>query len=197
MFVHSLAIVMALLAQPVPVGGSDCAEFADWEADHTADVCSEWIEGEEAYSATMRGSLIPKPAAQQVLIFKTEEGWRMRVAGYSFDYDEGTTRTRRRELAISDAEAQAIKELVSPEAMARLAKLPYYGGDNRICVDGATYGLAVARNGRRTQARQHSCSDPSELDEIAGAFRALALSHDEGFEGMLTGLNRASRLGSK
>lgn len=161
----------------------ECAQGSALESERIADVCSEWIDSEQAYSATMHGR-----AAQQILIFKTSDGWRMLIAGFSYDGETGTTSTRRRELSISDASAETIAAAVNAASIERLGKLEYYGSPDVICMDGSKLEVAMAQSGQRHSADQHSCADQSELHKTMAAFRDIALEYDDSFEGFLTGL---------
>lgn len=153
----------------------------------TLGVCDDWLEGAPAYAATFSASLTPFPAAQQVIIFRYKGGWRMAMAGYHRTAD-GAMETRRKEVEISDAEAETIARLVDQAALQRLAALPYYGSDNRICMDGANLRIETAAGGQRMEASQHSCAGKTEINTVAAAFRDLALKHDRDMSDHLDGL---------
>ncbi|MDZ4138767.1 MAG: hypothetical protein U1D66_07795 [Erythrobacter sp.] len=113
---------------------------------HLIDVCDPIISGENAYSVTYQASLSPEPASQQVAVYTVDGEWFVRIAGYRWRGDK--VETRRRDLPISAADAEALIKKTNPSIIQRLSKLPYYGADDLICTDGASLhlgsGLIVA-----------------------------------------------------
>ena len=186
---HMFQYVLAMLAQAsAPTPAEDCAAFARQEGYHLADVCSDWIDGKIAYAATYQASLVARPGAQQVLIYESSDGWMMRIAGYRRDAKTGTVLTKRRDIPLDYGSREAIQLIVNMQTIEDMGKLPYYGSNDVICTDGAKYEVAMATEGRRFSASQHSCADPSRLHEVMGLFRAIALANDPDFNGFLTGL---------
>ncbi len=185
MFQYALAM-LAQAAAPTPA--EDCAANAKQDGYHLVDVCSDWIEGRPAYAATYRASLIPRPASQQVLVYKSEDGWRMRVAGYVWDRDKQSIQTKRSEFDISAETVRIVTEAVNVQTIQSLKKLHYYGSPDVICTDGAKYSVAMAQGNMRYSASQHSCADPSQLHQTMALFRDIAIKHDPSFDGMLYGL---------
>lgn len=165
---------------------SPCETTARRDDYHLSDVCDELLHGEESYSATFRASLVPRPASQQVLIYRDDESWRLRAAGYRWNSPLVTT--RRNDVEISAQDAERIRQSVTAEYLARLAQLPFYGSESVICTDGATTELAASWGGERHSARQHSCAGETELTGTAALFREIAIKYDPEFEGHLNGL---------
>lgn len=180
-----IASILILAAVAV---ASPCPERIGPMDGHRADVCSEWIHGEPAYSATYAASLAPQPASQQVLVYRSSEGWMIRIAGFRWKPEAEFT-TRRNELRISDADARAITTLLATPVVERLAKQPFFGSEDVICTDGASLVLASARDGSRVAASQHSCAGRTEFNRIAASFRELAVKYDPAFADMLDGLS--------
>lgn len=176
-----------ILSAGVAYAGTPCPENAISSDHHLEDVCAVWIEEEPAYAATFGASLTPRPASQQVLIYRREGDWFMRIAGFRWN-PGGEVVTRRDTIAISDEDAETIVDSMNVDSLAQLHEQPFYGSDVRICTDGATYSLATAQAGRRYDARQHSCASKTELNATAALFRQLALKYDPAFEGLLYGL---------
>jgi hypothetical protein len=163
-----------------------CTDALEFDGGHLSDVCTEWLEGNNAYSATMRASISPQPASQQVMLYRMEGAWFMRVAGYRWE-PGSAVETRRREFPVSDGDAQVIVDRMTIAHLDELGELLYYGSENVICTDGASYELAMAINGQRRNARQHSCAGKTELHQTAAIFRQIALKYDPEFAGMLRG----------
>lgn len=155
---------------------------------HLADVCSAWLKGAPAYSATFRASLNPRPASHQVLIYRRDDTWFMRIAGYRRGLSGSEVVTRRNEVAVSDVDVEALASRVTKASLERLSAMPYYGSENMICTDGADLQLAMSSTGKKYVAAQHSCAGKTEINEIAATFRQLALKYDPDFAGLLTGL---------
>ncbi|WP_338447162.1 hypothetical protein V5F89_05075 [Pelagerythrobacter marensis] len=154
---------------------------------HLADVCDPAFGDGPVYSATFAASLTPPPASQQVVIYRLEGEWFVRIAG--FRWKAGEVVTRRLERPIADSDAAEISERITGAALRRLGALPYYGADDAICSDGASLTLETARNGKRISASQHSCAGKTELNDLADAFRSLALKYDPESSGLLSGLS--------
>ncbi|MGI9375467.1 MAG: hypothetical protein ACR2PC_05095 [Tsuneonella suprasediminis] len=156
---------------------------------HLEDVCGELSEGGPAYSATVRASMSPPPASQQVMVYRTGGVWMMRIAGYRYRWKSGgEVVTRRREIALSDDDAEDLVRRLTEADLRHLGQLPFYGSENVICTDGASLELAIGMAGRKSKAAQHSCAGKTELRQLAAAFRQLALKYDPEFEGLLSGL---------
>ncbi|QWC56245.1 hypothetical protein F7D01_03315 [Erythrobacter sp. 3-20A1M] len=155
--------------------------------DFLFDVCEAPSDLSAAYSATMRASLKPAPAAQQVTIFRDDGKWRMRVVGYRWTLGAETV-SRQNEFEISDRDAEVIIDRMSSDAIEELAQRPYFGREGVICTDGSSYELAIASRDRRLAAKQHSCAGKTELNKTAAVFRRIALKYDPAFDGMLDGL---------
>ena len=151
---------------------------------HLASVCDDYLEGEPAYSATVEGSLIAKPASQQVMLYKMDGQWFVRIAGFSWD-SEGPVLTRRIDVSVSNMDAQRVIARLDDAAFERLGTIEYYGDKNRICMDGANYEVARAVAGTMTSARQHSCAGKTEINAVMAIFRKLAIKYDPEAEGML------------
>ena len=179
---------VVLLNASIASSGTDCPDDFSSNDYHTANVCAPWLKSKAAYSATFRGSMSPRPAAQQVMIYRSDDAWIMRIAGYHWDR-KGAVVTRRREIAISDADAGVIVDHMTAESLDRLSKRPYFGSETVICTDGAQYELAMASGGRKHLAKQHSCAGSTELNETAALLRDLALKYDPSFDGLLSGLD--------
>jgi hypothetical protein len=174
----------ALLLFSISGPMAECGEHDREDDYHLTSVCENWLEGAPAYSATVQGSLMAKPASQQVTIVRLEGEWLMLVAGYRWDED-GSVTTRRVERVISDEDGERIASLLSEEAFHRLGKLHYYGSEDVICTDGANYELAAGVSGQKMTARQHSCAGATEINQVMAVFRELALKYDTASEGML------------
>jgi len=166
--------------------GAACPEDAPVSEYHLWDVCDELLEGAPAYSVTYRESLSPGPASQQVMLYRLDSVWFIRVAGYRGEWG-GPVETRRHEMIVSDADAEAVVGRLTRDSLEQLDALPYYGSKHAICMDGASLELAMASRGRRFAAAQHSCAGKTAMNDIAAIFRALALKYDSGFEGLLSG----------
>lgn len=178
------SIAYALLMASAGGTSAECGD-ADRDNDyHLTSVCDAWLEGAPAYSATVRASLIARPASQQVTIVRHEGEWLMLVAGFQWNKD-GSVATRRVERVISDEEGERIASLFSGETFERLGELHHYGSEDVICMDGASYELAAGRGGRKVTARQHSCAGKTEINAIMSKFRVLALKYDPDSEGLL------------
>ena len=183
---------LALIAR-LPAGSVPCSEketLADPDNWHLSDVCANYLENggvTPTYSATFLASLNPQPASQQVLIFRRDDQWHMRVAGYLWRPGRSLVEHRRNEFAISDADANALAALMDDASLERLAAQPYYGSGDIICVDGARFQLDRAERGQRFSAAQHSCAGSTQINEIFASFRAVAVKYDAGFDGFLRG----------
>ncbi|WP_239806808.1 hypothetical protein [Croceicoccus hydrothermalis] len=182
-----IAMMAGLLITSANSVNIPCPEVDPARDYHLKDVCGELSEQTPAYSATFRGSLIPAPASQQVMVYRTDGVWMMRIAGYRWERG-GEVVTRRREVAVSDADAEDLVGRLTETDLRRLAQLPYYGSKDVICLDGASLELAIGMAGRKSKAAQHSCAGKTELHQLAAAFRQLALKYDLEFEGLLAGL---------
>ena len=165
-----------------------CAEYEQVEPGHLSNVCSPWPEGDVAYSATIQASLVPQPAAQQVMVYRLDGQWFIRIAGYHWEPGTSVIVTRRNEVPISAEDAAMIAARVDAATLSRLAERPYYGSDLVICTDGASLELAAASNGSRQSARQHSCAGETEMNEISALFRELAIKYDSESAEYLGGL---------
>jgi len=162
----------------------DCASHLNPEVYHTQDVCSAWIEREEAYSVTVHASLLPEPASQQILLYQHERKWKLRVAGFRWKWG-GEVSTRRNEFVINAEDAHALIDQFSDGNLSRLRTLPYYGEPNRICMDGSKLELAKAVAGQRSWVSQHSCAGATDMNAIAALFRQTALKYDPECDGLL------------
>ncbi|APE27752.1 hypothetical protein [Aurantiacibacter gangjinensis] len=165
-----------------------CSDYAATDESFTLDVCDEALQGDVAYSATIRASLNPEPAVRQVTIFRHDGQWFVRATGYRWEPGTSLVSTRRNELPISADDAALIEAQLGAVALSNLAAQPYYGDDDRICTDGANFELAAAIDGQRHTARQHSCAGNTQLTEITALFLDIAIRYDNGFEGYLGGL---------
>ncbi|WP_379920938.1 hypothetical protein [Erythrobacter sp. R86502] len=165
-----------------------CADVRSTPEYHLLDACDPYLAGNTAYSITYRASLSPGPASQQVMIYRTDDGWFMNISGYRWDPGSPVIVTRRNEIAISLDEFEQLSDRLTDASINKLASLPYYGAKDVICTDGANYEVAVAKGGKKLIAEQHSCAGKTEINEIAAAFRELALAHDPEFENLLSGL---------
>lgn len=174
-----------VLATATSTATPPCEATTQRDDYHLSDVCDEIVHGEEAYSATFRASLVPRPASQQVLIYRQDGSWRLRAAGYR--WNGGLVMTRRNDVEISSEDAERIRQSVTADHLARLARLPFYGSDDVICTDGATTELAASWGEERHSARQHSCAGDTELTTTATLFREIAIKYDPNLEGFLTG----------
>lgn len=183
----SLALIASLPAGSVPC--SEKETLADPDNWHLSDACANYLEGGDetpTYSATFLASLNPQPASQQVLIFRRDDQWHMRIAGYRWRFTS-LVEHRRNELAISDADANALVALMDNATLERLAAQPYYGSGDVICMDGASFQLDRAERGQSFSAAQHSCAGSTQINEIFASFRAVAVKYDAGFDGFLRG----------
>lgn len=183
----SVFAAVLLVASGLSGGVSECPERLD-TGHHISNVCTGYHEGASAYSATWSASLNPKPAQQQVMIFRYEGEWRMRIAGYRWEWGTSLVEHRRNDVAISDEDANSIIELMDDKTLERLAAQPYFGSDTLICTDGAGYRLEKAKDSQRHFAAQHSCAGRTQVNEIFGKFREIALKYDPEFEGFLAGM---------
>ncbi|MBH1942650.1 hypothetical protein I5L01_00260 [Erythrobacter sp. YJ-T3-07] len=182
----ALVFPLALAAQD-PAIGTPCEQVAAQESySGPMDVCDPLLEGANAYSATMRASLTPRPAAKQVMVYQRDGEWFLHAEGYR--WEGSLVETRRNDMPISPADAAAIGKEMNTASLAALAQVPYYGFPNVICTDGSTIELAAAIEGARYAARQHSCAAPQQLERTAALFRELAIKYDPAFEGYLSGL---------
>ncbi len=182
-----VTVLSVFMTAGSPAGVACSGQFSSDDG-HLSDVCSEWLEGGPAYSATMRASLSPRPASQQVMLFQMDGDWFMRVAGYRWE-PESAVETRRREFPISNDDAQVIIDRLTIAHLQRLGELYYYGSTDVICTDGASFEVAMAIDGQKFSARQHSCAGKTQLHQTAALFRRIALEYDPEFSGMLTGLD--------
>ena len=184
-------VPVALAAQAAPTG-TPCEQDAEAEASRPMDVCEPLLEGGTAYSATMAASLTPPPAAQQVVVYRLDGEWFLHAEGYR--WNGSLVETRRNDVPISEADADAIREQLTTPYIATLAQQPFYGSPNVICTDGSTIELATAIDGVRHAARQHSCAGSTDLTRTAALFRDIAIKYDPRFEGYLSGLGARSDL---
>lgn len=178
---------VAIATTALGIGDPACPEVVDPDDYHLSDICNSLLADYPAYSATYQASLSPEPASQQVMLYLGEDGWVMRIAGYRWTPGGGEVVTRRFEVSISDDDAQQLVDRLSETTMQRLRELPYYGSDDVICTDGANTEIATALDGMKIAAAQHSCAGRTEINEIAAAFRELALRYDPAFEDLLSG----------
>lgn len=181
------ALISLMLAGAAAASGQACSEIAIPLDEHRSDVCDERFTGQPVYSVTFAASMTPRPALQQVTVYRIQRQWFVRVAGYRW-VRGGAFSTRRNDIAISASDAKTIEDRVSASTIGRLADLPYYGSKSFICTDGSNLELAMASDGRRYSAAQHSCAGVTEMSGIAKAFGELALKYDPEFSGMLDGL---------
>ncbi len=177
------AIALIASAAATPCSVEDEAD------DHLSDVCAPFLEGAPAYGVTVQGSLIPRPAAQQVLIYQMDGEWLIRISGYRWQPGTSQIETRRTVLPISDEDAQRLIERMNDDAFERLQARPYYGSEDSICTDGSRHEVAKASAGSANRATLHSCGLNDELKAIARQFREVAIKYDPEFDGMLRMLN--------
>ncbi|MDE1468492.1 hypothetical protein [Aurantiacibacter sp. D1-12] len=185
MIAYAFALATGLIGVPAI---EDCPAAEASTDGHLSDVCAALPEVDVAYSATMRASLNPRPASQQVMVYRMEGQWFVRTAGYRWTPGTSVVTTRRNDLPIAPEDASMIETRLSQTSLSRLAELPYYGADDVICTDGSNLEIAAALDGARFAARQHSCAGQTELNEIAALFRGIAIKYDSEFEGYLSGL---------
>ena len=181
------AVLLAAMLSGLATDGSACPENFD-ESDHLMDVCADYLDDTAAYSATWLGSLSPRPAEQQVAVFRYEGKWFVRVAGYRWKPGTSLVEYRRNEIQISEEDSDAIAALMSDAKLKELSSIKYYGSDYVFCTDGASFRLDMARAGQRKEVAQHSCAGKTEINRVMSEFRNLALKYDPEFDGMLTGL---------
>lgn len=179
-----LGVAWAVILNASASGAAAACPPDEHTEHHLSDVCASHLGGAPAYAVTMRGSLIPKPASQQILIYEFEDQWYIRVAG--FRWERAVVETRRVEIPIDEEDAAILVALVSDAKLERLAELPYYGEEGIFCMDGEAFELAKAQSGQRRFARQHSCAGTGELSSVAAEFRRVALEYDPESEGLLT-----------
>ena len=91
-------------------------------------------------------------------------------------------------LEISAADADEIIQRITVNHLEQLRERPFYGSANAICLDGASYELAMASEGAELTARQHSCAGKTELNQTADLLRRIAIKYDPEFAGLLNGL---------
>ena len=154
-----------------------------------------------AVGVTFRASLQPRPSAQQVVLYRGDDGWWLSIDGYRWDREANLFETRRRTVPMLGDPLPLIEE-AGRRRIAELAERDRYGNapglaphEIRVCADGSTLAIGMAEDdsdGLRqvTRAERHSCSEDRAIDEIAAAFRAAALAADPGFAGFLDGLGR-------
>ncbi len=186
------ALLLTLLTQAAPLPEPcEPTNKKGWTHSFAPSACSFLEYAEEVYTATWRGSLSTKPAAQQVAIYRDADNrWHIRMAGYRWGGENEATVTRQREMTLTKGEAEPIQQSVTLEKIEELAKLPVYGQEARLCLDGASLELTYAKNGRMASVWRHSCSDDFSIDELTAKFRTLALLKDPEFEGLLRGISR-------
>lgn len=181
-------ILSALLTAPMGSAPRPCAVEEEGDVSgHLEQVCSEIIGGAPTYAVTFRASLAPQPAAQQVLLYRLDGAWMLRVAGYRWQ-PGGPVETRRHELPIAARDAEALAALLDDADFDRLGQLFYYGRPDAVCSDGSSVTLARSVGGMVREAGQHSCAGKTEVHRIAAAFRRVALRYDPAFDGLLAGL---------
>ena len=183
-----LGVLTAMTLQAAATTAMPCAERDAMGNDHLSDVCSAHLEGEPAYSVTFGASLNPRPAAQQVMVYRADDAWVMRVAGYRWKAGTSAITTKRNEFKISDEDASMLIDILSVDSLRRLAAMPYYGSDDAICTDGASLELAFAEQRMKHRAAQHSCAGKTDFNQIAATFRQIAIKYDPEFETLLNGL---------
>ena len=177
-------MIESAIALLVAAGLEPCPDEIDPDY-HGAEVCDPVFEGATAYSATVRGSMSPAPRTQQVMLYRQEGEWRLRIAGVRWVPGTSVVVTRRNDVVISDDDAEELIALLDERAMEELGAMPYMGAEGLICVDGARLEIARAENGQRWTAAQHSCVVGSKLRPILHAFREVALRYDPDAFGML------------
>lgn len=177
----------ALFAIGLGSSGEICLQDNPNTDYHLSDVCSASFKGSPAYAVTFQASLSPAPASQQVMMYRFNESWLLRVAGYRWK-PGGEVLTRRNTLSISDADAELVTRAITSETLEVLSKRPFFGDENVVCLDGARLEVAMGHEGRHLTAAQHSCAPKSEMNGLAALFRELVLKYDRGFDGLLSGL---------
>ena len=159
------------------------------------------VDIESATGVTFEASLTPRPARQQIVVYRDDDTWFLDIDGYRWNRDDRLFETRRRIVQIRKEAALRLIALAPKEKIAALATRDYYG--NRpdavaheviICVDGSSLAIELVEGtegtGQLTRAERHSCSDDQSIDAIASAFRRAALTADPEFDGFLSGLGR-------
>lgn len=180
-------VFAGILSAGLGSSGIPCAEDTDSPEYHLSDVCDPLLDGAPAYSATFRASLSPQPASQQVMVYRLDGEWFIRIAGYRWERG-GEVVTRRHDIAVSTADVDVLVSRLSKSSIEHLGAQPYYGSENVICTDGANLELAMSLEGRKFLAAQHSCAGKTGINEITAIFRQLALRYDPAFDGLLAGL---------
>lgn len=184
MFNWVIAVVMGMTGTS---HAEECASRAGPDDYHLLDICQTAFQEGAIYTATVSASMTARPASQQVAIYRFDDRWYIRIAG--FRSEEGVVTTRRRELPIPDSDVERIAGLMNDDVLRQLAALPFYGSDDMICLDGSTLAVMKIEHGRRLRGSQHSCAGRTDINVLAGEFRALALKHDPEFAGSLSGLS--------
>lgn len=184
-----LGLASAMVMQVASTAGVACTD-ADTMADdgHLANVCSPFLDGKSAYSVTFVASLTPGPSSQQIMVYQSGDAWMMRVAGFKWTRGTGAVVTKRNEFKISDEDASQLVGKLTVGSLERLGAMPYYGREDVICMDGASLELTFADQQVKHRAAQHSCAGRTEFNEIAAAFRQVAVKYDAEFEALLNGL---------
>ena len=178
----------AVLASGSTVVSTACPAVEEFRNDHLLDVCDPILEGGKVYSVSYQASLTPPPAAQQVALYELDGQWFIWVAGYEWERGTSLVTTRRNDIAISKDDAKSLILFFDDARLERLSQASYYGDPLVLCTDGARTEIVIASEGMTRSFARHSCAGKSELNEIAAAFRKMALKYDAGFEGLLTGL---------
>ncbi|WP_123639866.1 hypothetical protein [Tsuneonella flava] len=121
------------------------------------------------------------------MMYRSGDQWLLRIAGYRW-IPEGGAATRRREIAILDADAEELASRITEADLNQLSQLPFYGPNALFCLHGTTLAVSIGVAGKMSSATQHSCAGKTKLNQLAAAFRQLALKYDPEFEGLLSGL---------
>lgn len=173
----ALALLLSASMVPCP---------AEIEPDpHLSDICDPHLDSDQAYSVTVQASMSPDPASQQVILYRSEGEWRLRIAGFRWVPGTSLVVTRRNDIAISDEDAEYIIREMDSDTLAELAQVGIMGGGNQICMDGAEADLSMARDGQFVSVRRHSCAYGRDIRNILAEFRAVALRNDPDALGML------------
>ena len=185
-----LAFGILLFIQTAGEATSACADEKSRLSSyyHAPHACEYLNYSSIAYTATYRASLIPRPGRQQIVVYQHNDGWRMRLAGYSWEIDTNTVITRRRELDLSEEDVKKIPLHINYQKLDDLAEEPYYGSGDLICLDGAELEIAIAEDGRFASAARHTCSNFRSVDQLTNILWELAIQKDPSFEGLLYAL---------
>lgn len=183
-----LGVVSAMVLQAAATAGVACVDGDAAGNDHLASVCSPSLDGSSAYSVTYGASLAPGPASQQIMVYQAGDAWMMRVAGFAWTPGSSSVVTKRTEFEISEQDASMLAGKLTADSLLRLGAMPYYGRDDVICTDGASLELAFSEQRLQHRAAQHSCAGKTEFNQIAAAFRQVAVKYDPEFDKLLNGL---------